>query len=146
MRQTAMGEGKGPRLGYLSRTMLSSLYRTLLAPTNCEGQPGPDTTLQKFVGVFNSSPVCRATLKNELRHIIIKGAFKAWKPSASDTPTSVVPRDLFYQDITAPVLHELSQQFFSSFETVTPVPPSLNELYRQYDTCTILWYNVVADT
>jgi hypothetical protein len=126
--------------------MLSTLYRTLLAPTNCEGQPGSDATLQKFVFVFSSSPICRATLKNKLRQIVIKGAFRAWKPSASDTPTSVVPRDLFNQDITTAVLRELSQQFFSSFETATPAPPSLYELYRQYDTCTILWYNVVEDT
>ncbi|OCT54026.1 hypothetical protein CLCR_11100 [Cladophialophora carrionii] len=68
-------------------------------------------TLKKFIFVFRSSPVCRATLKNKLRHIIIRGAFKAWKPSAPDTPSFVVPRDLFYQDITAPVLDALSQQF-----------------------------------
>ncbi|EXJ64534.1 hypothetical protein A1O7_00870 [Cladophialophora yegresii CBS 114405] len=148
MRQITLPDGKRSRLGYPSRTLLSSSYRTLLVSTTKEGQPRADTTLQNIIFAFNSSTVCRATLKDKLRHIIIRGAFKAWKPSASDTPASVGLHDLFYQDITAAVLDALSQQFFSSFssfETVTPRPPTLAKLYRQYDTVTIDWYDYKCD-
>ncbi|OAP59479.1 hypothetical protein AYL99_06777 [Fonsecaea erecta] len=54
------------------------------------------TTLNLFISSFNSSHICRLTLKDRLRQIIIQGASKAWNSSSY----SISPRCLFKQDFT----------------------------------------------
>ncbi|KAJ9608921.1 hypothetical protein H2200_006692 [Cladophialophora chaetospira] len=111
---SSVPDKKAPRLGYLSRAT-TSFYRTFLARTS--PSKDFDKTLQLFVLVFSSSTVCRATLKDKLRQILLKGAFATRTTTPTSTrPSSVVQRDLF-EDITEPLLRELSLRFFTSFDS-----------------------------
>ncbi|KIX96964.1 uncharacterized protein Z520_07078 [Fonsecaea multimorphosa CBS 102226] len=99
MSQIILQEDKMARPAFLSRMFSSKgrFYRTLpprAAVAVAVNSENSSMTLKTFISVFNSSQICRITLKNRLRQIIIQGASKAWNPSSC----SISPRNLFKQD------------------------------------------------
>ena len=134
MEHTAFLDGiKKARFSYPSKTV-QSLYRTCV-----RGNPQPGNTLQTFISTFRNSFACQRKLKHYLIKILIQGAAKSWHPPG---PSSLVLKELFYQDITQPVLAAISDLYFNNFSSVavaaqpTPLP---NEI------CNVFWFDLVDD-
>ncbi|KIW77910.1 hypothetical protein Z517_07743 [Fonsecaea pedrosoi CBS 271.37] len=107
-------DNKATRPAFLSRMFSSKgrFYRTTMPPSATVNSKNPSTVLKTFISVFNSSQICRITLKDRLRQIIIQGATKAWNPSSS----SISPRNLFKQTFkpTDPASRLSSHEYHTS--------------------------------